>query len=1238
MNTLSLHSMLNAVWQRQSARLGLVGRIGALAAGVLFVALMTCLSNNAWAAQTIVRTQAFDYDPNTGVLKKEVIEPSNSTLCVVNEYTLDAYGRRQLTTTRNCAARAGSVPGALPEAPPPPAAAAFPARAASSAYSRTGTAEQRFVTATTNALGHTITWNHDARFGTVSYKRDANGLESNTSHDALGRKTREMGLAYPYGGLYGGLYGTVWGYEYCAGTDFGSLACPTVEGAAVAYVVTSRAATDEPQLNPTTGATSIVTVPYGLHTRKYFDALGREVRTETQSLDGNGAITLAFQDTKYNQRGLVEKRSHPYFSGQTPYWVSYEYDLLGRVTLEDRPTDAAPSGAVTRTDYAGGLAVTVTDPLGHVTTTKRDATGRVWQVIDAKNGVMTRSYDAVGNLVRTQDAKGNVVSMVYDAVGRSLLALYDPDLGVWGYCYDALGQLKAQQNTVLRGNNVLATCPSNTGTGTVAVALSGWSTFAYDVLGRMRQRIEPDATSTWTYDTYANPSAQPACNKGLGRLCEVTGANGYGRKINYDDLGRFITSTSTIDSAYTSSVSYDAFYGLPYELTYPTGLKIRRNYHLGILREVVDTRGSGTVLWAAQGWDAEQRLTRYTQGGVATTNDQYYPGTGRLNTSQTGAGGVVQNLVHNHDPAGRLTGRFDLRTAVSANYRYDELHRLTSEIRSGGGLTGSQTIGWTYDAIGNIKTRTEGGLVHTYNYNASGTGSLLPHAVASVSGSVSGVSLPIYAYDANGNLRSGAGRNIAVTGFDKVARIDKGNARLDYLYGAEHERVQERYYLGGALQRTTIYLNPGDGQGLFYEQESGVAGTKKRHYVDADGGTVAVIVCTADPCTNVANTTTQYWHRDHLGSISVVTNSAGAVVERMAYEPFGKRRRSDGTTDVNGTLAPSTDRGYTGHEHMDEVGLVNMNGRVYDPGLGRFVSADPRVTDPLDQQSFNRYSYVRNAPLSAVDPSGYDYEYIYTPSTPMYYDPTTSQLLRSPTPSLYTLTNAYFGSTGSRNIFASNEVFGGGILSSNSIFTSGPNGGGYDLPGAGAAKGAIGIEKEFQGLLRTQPDSAEGWTARGAALTDLSGRYQDLMQSAGLKPDVALLAAMGLQMSIAQYKLDGDSGSLALRAGAAAIVLGMESGGNRGPSGRISTEKFLEKRWDKATFGSVEKSIEYHVGKHGNGMSAVEYTQRAMSAFNDSSARRTTASDLLGRPAVRVQSEYGSGLFTNQGRIIWFQP
>jgi RHS repeat-associated protein len=118
--------------------------------------------------------------------------------------------------------------------------------------------------------------------------------------------------------------------------------------------------------------------------------------------------------------------------------------------------------------------------------------------------------------------------------------------------------------------------------------------------------------------------------------------------------------------------------------------------------------------------------------------------------------------------------------------------------------------------------------------------------------------------------------------------------------------------------------------------------------------------------------TPYYLHRDSIGSTIAVTNSAGTVLERMAYEPFGKRRAPDGASDpTNAIKGANTDRGFTDHEHLDDLTLIHMNGRVYDPLLGRFLSADPNIQFQDDLQSYNRFSYVSNNPLNTRDPTGY---------------------------------------------------------------------------------------------------------------------------------------------------------------------------------------------------------------------------------------------------------------------------
>jgi RHS repeat-associated protein len=118
---------------------------------------------------------------------------------------------------------------------------------------------------------------------------------------------------------------------------------------------------------------------------------------------------------------------------------------------------------------------------------------------------------------------------------------------------------------------------------------------------------------------------------------------------------------------------------------------------------------------------------------------------------------------------------------------------------------------------------------------------------------------------------------------------------------------------------------------------------------------------------------TRYFHTDHLGSISVITDENAVVLERLSYDAWGKRRFASGADDPTGSITSQSPRGFTGEEQLDTVALVHLNGRVYDPMVGRMISADPTVPDPLNAQAWNRYSYVGNDPLAFTDPSGFSW-------------------------------------------------------------------------------------------------------------------------------------------------------------------------------------------------------------------------------------------------------------------------
>ena len=137
---------------------------------------------------------------------------------------------------------------------------------------------------------------------------------------------------------------------------------------------------------------------------------------------------------------------------------------------------------------------------------------------------------------------------------------------------------------------------------------------------------------------------------------------------------------------------------------------------------------------------------------------------------------------------------------------------------------------------------------------------------------------------------------------------------------------------------------------------------ERRHWIGTPEGPAGIVIGRSDG--TIAH---RYWLTDHLGSVVGVIDEAGVVKQKAAYGTWGDK------TQLTQGDPRAEERGYTGHEHLSEVGLVHMNGRVYDPVTGRFLSADPLIQDPYDAQSYNRYSYVKNNPLSYTDPSGYSW-------------------------------------------------------------------------------------------------------------------------------------------------------------------------------------------------------------------------------------------------------------------------
>lgn len=318
----------------------------------------------------------------------------------------------------------------------------------------------------------------------------------------------------------------------------------------------------------------------------------------------------------------------------------------------------------------------------------------------------------------------------------------------------------------------------------------------------------------------------------------------------------------------------------------------------------------------------------------------------------TGNGNAVQNLSYTYDSLSNPLSRSDANTNLSETFTYDALNRLTSATVS---LSPAPLVKtFSYSAIGNILSKSDVG-----NYGYAAPGSPLPHAVVSTSG---GALTSTFTYDPNGNQTAGLGRTITYSSYNKPASITQGARTISFVDDTEHQRFKQVTPEGNTLYIAAF--------GVLAEiSNPGTASAKWTDYLSVGNAKVGMRTL------QVASETlaTRYFHTDHLGSISVITNEYGVVVERLSYDAWGKRRNPDGTDDTTGSITSQSTRGFTGEEQLSVSGLVHLNGRVYDPLLARMTSADPTVTDPMNPQGWNRYSYVGNDPLAFTDPSGYSW-------------------------------------------------------------------------------------------------------------------------------------------------------------------------------------------------------------------------------------------------------------------------
>lgn len=860
--------------------------------------------------------------------------------------------------------------------------AANPRYLGSTTYATNG----RYPAQISNALGDTETHIYHAGFGMRTDLVGPNGMLTSSVLDNFGRKIRERSFA-------GGTTSTATISDASTVTEW----CFDPPGAINGTAATNDALYGTASVcNAGESHRKRTRVSGGASTITFYDKLQREVRVKAQAfLSSNAGISATaneWTETKitYDVRGRKYQVAKP--TGDGTATTTFEYDDLDRVKRETLTGNHGASltpavagiTAITDTGY-NGLTTTVTrrkagtDPAersDQATTRLVDAIGKPVTITDANAGTTTFSHDATGNLLTVipPGSSAATETMTYDRRGRKT-GLDSKQAGTYSYFFNGLGEQVRQADG------------------------RAWHTVnTYDSLGRLTQRDERQGVGStaatfrtnWTYD-----SGSQCGQKTTGKLCVVSttrlnhtntspqSTNGLNTEVKYtyDQAARLERTESGVNLS-GGIVQGDPSSG-------PKRFVNTTYYDQNSRAQQIGTPGGVVFVNAFASWDGSlykvsnssatathwQVGSRFADGQVkskslmgALTTTQSLDGLGRISGIKTGTSGnatLVQNATYIIDSFGSLVERTDTPNGLSIlpneKFQYDSLNRLTGRNSPGQATSGTAA---SYDAIGNLLTKAGAA---TYAYTDSSTRRLTAYAGTTI------------AYDGNGNITADNSRSLIYTPWNVPWSVSRGGNALTWDYDHAHQRSVERSNVHG-----TTFFSPGGGFELVVPTESTSANPKtiERTYIPSPEGTIGTITNTFTDSINAPETAGltkyEYWHKDHLGSLVATSSETGVLTQRFSFDAWGKRtclNPSTGavTTCSSNGSAGNEERGFTGHEMLDEVGLVHMNGRLYDPDTGRFLQADPVIQDPLNGQNYNRYAYVQNNPLSYTDPTGFSW-------------------------------------------------------------------------------------------------------------------------------------------------------------------------------------------------------------------------------------------------------------------------
>ncbi len=592
--------------------------------------------------------------------------------------------------------------------------------------------------------------------------------------------------------------------------------------------------------------------------------------------------------------------------------VDIEYDKYGDKKRETLPYfDGGAKLWITNTYDVYGRIIKTVYPSGKTET--QSYSGNT--VTSTDKGVkVTRSYDCHGDLVKVADNQSDIV---YNLAPDGLPVSINTDDMEVIFSYDTY----RRKRTMTDPSHGTVTWEYDA-MGNVSREINGngkSSVHSYDSYGRLIKTVNDEFTVTHTYDLYSN------------RTSSIS-TNGCRELLTWDNFGRLSKSeyTGAYRGVYKKTYTYNAGNLVTCKFSGEDDTQYTENYtYTNGTLTTIDVEG--IKIYELKEENSHGQASKIISGGIEkvyTYTDEGLPLTEKYSKGSV----IYANRSYQWDSnTQNLLSRTDVKRNLRETFGYDDLNRLTSY--------GDKSI--SYAENGNILQKAD---VGTYSYSSG-----VPFAVSAILRS-------------SDSKYSRLDQNLTFTSFDRVNLIEQDgvNAYFDYDWNKQRVTMDVAYpdsyctvsYLGDSYECKEV-----DYSGEILE----------RFYVGGDYYTAPAVFVKAGSRRQM-----NIILRDYLGSIIAVVNSSGTMIQELSYDPWGNLRDPETQLLYESGSEPELylGRGFTGHEHLAWCGVINMNARLYDPMMGRFISPDPQVQIPDCLQNFNRYTYCMNNPLCYVDEDG----------------------------------------------------------------------------------------------------------------------------------------------------------------------------------------------------------------------------------------------------------------------------